>query len=302
MGKSAVPMAKISQVTRSGTLPARVTWAALPLTVGPALGDALGLSSRAVELTGATLAWATWAIVLAAVLVPRTTSLTAVRVAAPAVLAAAIWAGVVGDVTATDLLAVGWAALTVVAVFAPQTGDAFVNGSSYGSERRMPLRAPAALLAGPILIAWAAVVGPLVGGPLLVAAGATFAGIAVLVLGLPLAWVAARALHGLARRWVVFVPAGLVLHDLMALAEPVLFSRAGIRRLGPAPADTDALDLTRGALGLALELEVGPDPIELVPLSGRQPLTAVRVERVLFTPTRPGALLAEATRRRIRVG
>ncbi len=100
----------------------------------------------------------------------------------------------------------------------------------------------------------------------------------------------------------MFVPAGLVLHDPMALTDPVLFSRAGIRRLGPAPADTDALDLTRGALGLALELDVGPDPIELVPLEGRQPLAAVRVEGVLFTPTRPGALLDEATRRRIRVG
>ena len=295
-------MAKLSQVMRSGTLAARVTWALLPLTVGPALGDALDPSSRTVEVTGATLAWASWAIVLVAVLVPRTTSLTVVRVAAPAVLGAAIWAGVRGNVTAGDLVAVGWAALTVVAALAPQTGDAFVNGSSYGSERRMPLRAPAALLAGPIFIAWAAVVGPLVAGPLLVAAGATFAGVAVLVLGLPLAWVAARALHSLAQRWVVFVPAGLVLHDGMALAQPVLFSRGGIRRLGPAPADTEALDLTRGALGLALELEVGPDPIELVPVSGRQPLAPVRVERVLFTPTRPGALLAEATRRRVRVG
>ncbi len=295
-------MAKVSQVMRSGTLPARATWAALPLTVGPTIGAALERSSRAVELTGATLAWATWAVILVAVLVPRTTSLTAVRVAAPAVVIASVWAGVVGEITAADLLAVGWAALTVVAVFAPVTGDAFVNGSSYGSERRMPLRPPAALLAGPILLAWVVVVGPLVAGPLLMAAGATVAGICVLALGLPLAWIAARALHGLARRWVVFVPAGLVLHDPMALTDPVLFSHAGVRRLGPAAADTDALDLTRGALGLALELDVGPDPIELVPLEGRQPLAAVRVEGVLFTPTRPGALLDEATRRRIRVG
>ncbi|MGH9275251.1 MAG: hypothetical protein ACRDZU_11450, partial [Acidimicrobiales bacterium] len=124
----------------TGPWPARATWALLPLAVGPALGDALDDRTRAVALTGAVLAWGTWAAVLVAVLIPRTLSLTVLRISAPAGLAAANWAALAGDRGASDVVAVAWAALAVVATFAPATGDAFVNGSSYGDERRLPLR------------------------------------------------------------------------------------------------------------------------------------------------------------------
>lgn len=286
----------------TGPWPARATWALLPLAVGPALGEALDGSTRAVALTGAVLAWGTWATVLVAVLIPRTLSLTVLRIAAPAGLAAANWAALAGDRGTSDVVAVAWAALTVVAVFAPTTGDAFVNGSSYGDERRMPLRVPGSLLLGPLPLAWVAVVAAPIGAPLLVAARQGVVGGLLAVVGFPAASIAARALHGLARRWVVFVPAGLVLHDLHALVDPVLFARTSIRRLGPAPADTgDAVDLTQRALGLALELEL----VEATEIALRRPDRTMRVElvqRLLFAPTRPGALLTEAARRRIAVG
>jgi hypothetical protein len=299
MGKSRRAMQLLS-----GPWPARITWALLPLAVGPALGSALDGSTRAVAVTGAVLAWGTWAKVLVAVLIPRPVSLTALRIAAPAALAAAGWAALVDDPGVADVLALGWAALTLVAAFAPTTGDCFVNGSSYGDERRMPLRVPGHLLLGPLPLAWlAAVVAP-VGGPLLIAARQWVAGGVVLAVGVPAAAVAIRALHGLARRWVVFVPAGLVLHDLHALVDPVLFPRSSIRRLGPAPAPAGgdgALDLTQRSLGLALELEL----LEALEVAPRRPDRTVRVEaveRLLFAPTQPGALLQEAARRRIAVG
>ncbi len=125
----------------------------------------------------------------------------------------------------------------------------------------------------------------------------------MLVVGLPIAAVAVRALHGLARRWVVLVPAGLVLHDHQALVEPVLFPRRSIRRLGPAPTDevAGALDLTQRALGLALELDLA-EPVTVSPRRPDRTVQVEAVERVLFTPTRPGALLREAAARRIPVG
>lgn len=286
----------------NGPWPVRITWALLPLAVGPALGDALDGSSRAVALTGAVLAWGSWAKVLVAVLIPRTVSLTALRLVAPAALVAAVWAGVAGEQSGADLVAVAWAAITLVAAFAPTTGDCFVNGSSYGDERRMPLRVPAALLAGPLPLAWVVAVGVPVGAPLLLAARQWVAGGLLLVAGVPAAAVAIRALHGLARRWVVFVPAGLVLHDLHAMVDPVLFPRTAIRRLGPAPADGDgALDLTLGSPGLALELEL-VDELEVVPRRRDGLVKTEPVGRLLFTPTRPGALLTEAAARRIAVG
>jgi hypothetical protein len=164
---------------------------------------------------------------------------------------------------------------------------------------------PGPLLLGPLPLAWlAAVAGP-VAGPLLLAAEAWVPGALVLLAGLPLAAVSIRALHGLARRWVVFVPAGMVLHDLASLADPVLFRRTDVARLGPAPADAadGALDLTQRSLGLALQLEAR-EPAEIAPRSPgrRAELEVVPVSRLLFTPTRPGAVLAEAARRRIPVG
>ena len=74
-----------------------LTWALLPLAMGSALGTALDDHSRSDEVIGALLSWATWAGMLVAVLVPRTVSLTTLRIAAPAALAVAGWAAMPGD-------------------------------------------------------------------------------------------------------------------------------------------------------------------------------------------------------------
>jgi len=286
----------------SGPWPARATWALLPVLLGPALSDALGGHSLAVARTGSVLAWGTWVGGLVAVLLPTTVSLTALRIAAPAALAAANWAALADDPGAMDAMAVAGAALAVVAAFSPLTGDVFVNGSSYGDERRLPLRVPGALLFGPVpLAAVAALAGP-IAGPLLLAAQQWVPGAIVLAVGLPVAAVAVRALHGLARRWVVLVPAGLVLHDQHALTEAVLFPRRTIGRLGPAAIDEamEALDLTQRSFGLALEL-VLDEPTVLSPRRPDKTVQVTSVERLLFTPTRPGAVLREAAGRRLPV-
>lgn len=284
-----------------GSWPARITWLLLPLLVGAPIGDALSEASRNVQLTATGLAWGTWALVLVGVLLPRTLSLTALRVVAPLVLVVAVWAGFAGARDVSDLVGVAWAALTVLAAASPATGDAFVNGSSYGDERRMPLRVPGSLLLGPLPLTWLAAVAAPVGAPLLLAAEQWLAGGALLLLGVPAAVVSIRALHGLSRRWVVFVPAGIVLHDLHALTDPVLFPKSRIRRIGPAPADPEgARDLTAGAFGMALELELGEE-LEVAPRRPDGSLELEAVDRVMFTPSRPGALVREAAARRFPV-
>ncbi len=106
-------------------------------------------------------------------------------------------------------------------------------------------------------------------------------------------------LHTLARRWLVFVPNGVVVHDPLALAEPVLLARATVRGIGPAPADTRALDLTAGASGLALEVRLA-EPVAVVPVApGRHTAEVVRTDALLVTPSRPGRVLDEARRRRL---
>jgi hypothetical protein len=283
-----------------GAWPARVTWLVLPVVMGPAVGDALDDASRPVQVVASVGLWLGWAAVLVATLVPTTVSLTALRLAAPAAVVAATVAIVADGASVATTVGVVGALVAALAAFWPGTGEAFVAGSSYGDERRMPLRVPGPLLAGPLVLAWAVAAAGLAAGPLLLATRQWVAGAAALVVGLPVAVVAIRSLHTLARRWLVFVPNGVVVHDPLALAEPVLLRRADVRSFGPAPAATAALDLTRGALGLALEVTLAP-PASVV-LAGRRQrgvTEATTVAALLVSPTRPGAVLAEARRRRL---
>jgi hypothetical protein len=295
MGKS--PAVKVSPLWL-----VRGAWLALPLLAGPVFADALDPRSRPVQLVASGGLWLVWALVLVATLLPRTVTLTAVRVVAPGVLAAVVVA-VVDASSASALVRVAAlvGALVVVGVsFAPSVGQAFVNGSSYGEELRVPLRVPAPLLLGPVEVAWLATAAGLMAGPLLLAARQWVVGLMVLALGLAAAWWGVRVLHTLAQRWVVFVPAGLVLHDPLTLVDPILLRRSTVRRLGPAPAATDGLDLTRGALGLALEADLVGD-VSLTLVSGGRGAETETVDTaaVLFTPTRPGVLLAAARSRNI---
>jgi hypothetical protein len=286
-----------------GPWPARAAWAALPLTVGPALGDALGERSAAVARTGSLLAWGAWVAVLLAVAVPRTLGLTVLRTVAPVAAATGVWAALAGDQTGADVLAALWSGVVLLAAFAPTTGDAFVDGSSYGDERRMLLRPPLALLLGPLELTWLATVAGPVAAPLLLAAEQWVLGAVVAVVGGAATVVGARALHGLSRRWIVFVPTGLVLHDLHLLADPVLFPRTSVARLGPAPADPapEVLDLTAGVPGLVLQLDLR-EPMQVAPRRGTRALEVLDVAHLRVAPSRPGALLVEAGRRRVPVG
>jgi hypothetical protein len=238
--------------------------------------------------------------VLVATLVPTTVSLTGLRVAAPAAVVAALAAVVSEGGSAATVVGLAGALVAALAVFWPGTGEAFVAGSSYGDERRMPLRVPGPLLAGPLVLVWVAAAAGVAAGPLLLAAGQWIAGVAVLAVGFPVAAAAIRSLHTLARRWLVFVPNGVVVHDPLALAEPVLVRRADVRSFGLAPADTAALDLTRGALGLALEVTLAPPVSVVLAGRGRRGVSeATTAAALLVAPTRPGAALAEARRRRL---
>jgi len=234
--------------------------------------------------------WAVWAVVVVATLVPHPMSLTALRVAVPGVVAAVAWAGSSVGAWAAAIVLVGVA-------FLPETAAWFVNGPAYPNERRFLLRPPGPVLLGGLLPAWALAVGLPAAGVLLIAAERVVLGVLLLVIGLPLAVVLLRALHGLSRRWVVFVPAGLVLHDGLALADPVLFQKKVVDSIGLAPAGTDSLDLTKGALGPAVELLLNEKVPMVLAVPRRSAGESGASARLLFSPTRPGAVLAEAVRR-----
>lgn len=281
----------------------RAVWLTLPFTAGPLFGEALDPVSGLFLLVAGLGSWLVWGLVLLASLVPHTVTLTALRIAAPASLAAAAWAAVEADsagVAVAGLLATGAAA---VLSLTPWIGARFVDGTSYGDERRLPLRPPAVLLAGPIPLSWAAAVVGATAGPLLLAVEQWVAGAIVTAVGLVVAVVAVRALHRLARRWLVFVPAGVVIHDRMALSEPTLVPSGRMVALGLAPAGTAAEDLTLGASGTPLRLALA-EPMELTKgeAFGREAGERVKATELLVAPTLPGLALRIAAERGLPIG
>ncbi|MED5600155.1 MAG: hypothetical protein VYD42_05725 [Actinomycetota bacterium] len=136
--------------------------------------------------------------------------------------------------------------------------------------------------------------------------GRWMAGAIAAIVGVPAAAVAIRALHRLSRRWIVLVPAGFVLHDHLALAEPTLLQRSGLLWIRAAPVDTDALDLSQQARGLALEV-MCLEPHDVLPAgrgrSSRGRAVEVRsIDAFLCSPVRPDVVLAAAARRLLPVG
>lgn len=294
----------MSALARLRLRPLLVLWVLLALVAGGPASDALDGRSTAVTWLVALGAWAAWAAALVAMLVPRTSSLTVVRVLVPASVVAAVGALAAGtEATVLDGVALGVAALATLLVLAPWVTDAFVDGSSYGPERRIALRTPAAIVLVAAL-AWLAVVAGALVGPLLLAAGRWVVGALALLVGGAVAVVGVRALHQLSQRWLVLVPTGLVIHDPLTMPEPQLFLRQTMRRLAPASAEAGegiaTEDLTAGASGLVMEL-VLDEPVELLVHDGRRGSEVRPVDRVLFSPARPAELLAEARQRRLPV-
>ena len=282
----------------------RIVWALLPFTCGPGLAAALHDLDATIRSTASVLLWAGWLVGAIASLVAHPVALTAVRVVAPAGAVACAWAALQqsGDDVALRLAGFTVIVPLLAIVFAAETGAWYVNGPAYPNERRFALRPPGPVLLGPLPLAWAVAIGLPTAGLLLLAAGSYIPGAVVLLLGIAAAAVLLRAIYGLAKRWVVFVPAGFVLHDPLAVVDPVLFRRKEIEALRPAPAGSEALDLTKGALGLALELVL----LEKVPMALVKPGHAMGEHgasaQLMFTPSRPGRVLAEAAARRIPAG
>jgi hypothetical protein len=285
----------------------RGVWVTLPVTAGPAAANALVGWSSGPQVVAAVLIWGAWAGVLLAVLAPRPLGLTALRVVAPVFFALAVVAAFADEVSA----AAAAGALVVTAVAAalavtPAIAIAAANGVAYGDERRFPLKTPPVLLLGPLPLAPLLVGAGVATGPLLIAAGRPVIGAITTVVGLPLAAVMARALHGLSRRWVVLVPAGLVLVDPLTLPDPVLFLReriVSLRAVDPrTAAPPGTVDLRLGGLSDSLGLTLDREAEFLFTRRGLRGAAPAKGTEVRFAAVRRADLLATAAERRIRVG
>jgi hypothetical protein len=253
-----------------------------------------------VQIVAAVGGWWAWAAGAIALAVPAVATLTAVRVIVPGAVAVTV-ACLVFGADSGDVLALGIpAVVATVLVGAAETGSAYVQASAYGDERRMLLRPPLGYLAASV-VSWALWATALIAAPLAWAARSWLLASAATVVTAAASWLLPRRWHQLSRRWLVMVPAGLVVHDPVVLADTVMLGRAQVASVALAELGagaTDATDLTGPTPGLAVEIRLGETTTAVL---ARRPSEtrgrAVPLHALLVSPSRPGAVLAEATYR-----
>lgn len=284
----------------------RVAWVALGPAGLVAFGEALDGRSGAVQAVAAAGLWLSWGVALVALLALSTASVTVLRLVIPAAIPAVAVAALTGASVPISAVTAALALVATLGALSAEVGEAAVQASAYGAERRLPLRPPAPMV-GPMVLLWAVLVAAAGAGPLLAASGRWLVGAPLSALAVGLGVVLGPRFHRLSRRWLVLVPAGLVVHDQVVLAETVMVGRQQVAAVRLAPADTDALDLTGVTWGTPLEIELF-DQTMVVPSSLADPrgdpgpVAPVSTTKVLVSPSRPGRALRALGERRLPVG
>ena len=191
----------------------------------------------------------------------------------------------------TATVAILSAVVALATALSSPVAHACAASTAYGPEQRFPLRVPISLLAGPLPISVVAVGAGIACGPLLLADGNVVAGIGALIVGAPIVFLLARSLTALDRRWIVLVPAGLVVVDPLTFPDPVLLPREHIASIRISPIETvanDEREIRAGGPGVLLITcrEAG----SFLRRSGRGRVT-VEADRIRVSPVRPGVVL-----------
>ena len=195
------------------------------------------------------------------------------------------------------------ASVAAVLVGAADTGRVYVQTSAYGDEQRFPLRPPLGYLAATV-VSWSVWVAAVITAPLAWAARAWVLAVIATLVAAAATWLLPRRWHQLSRRWLVAVPAGLVVHDPVVLAEPLMMQRRQIDELGLVDSrrTSGALDLTGPTPGLAVAIILAEAAtVILAPRPATPRGRAIHLTALLVSPSRPGAVLREAARRRLTV-
>lgn len=279
----------------------RAIWVIVAITGGAAFDAATADRSGAID-TATTIAGAIgWVVGVGAMAIPSVIGLTASRLVVPLATPVAVVTWIAGGGADAAIFLVV-AVLAAVVALSAELGRSFAQASAYGDEDRYPLRPPPAYALAAVLT-WAVWATAVIAAPMLLGARNWILGIAAAVVAVALgAWSWPRW-HRLARRWLVIVPIGLVVHDHLVLGETLMLRRQEIAAIRLAPAGTQAADLTGPTGGHALEILTAESVTAILAGTPRSPGgSAIHLTAGLVAPTRPGRALAGAAARRLPVG
>ena len=246
-------------------------------------------ASRSVSWVLLTWSWLLWTAVGASFLVPSPMSLTIVRIVVPL--------SVVVSVAASQPLAVFCSVVTLIVCASPVFVDAMVQGGAYGDEKRFALRTPLPYVV-PAVLAWAIYTTSLIGGSLLLAARQYAFGVALVGIGILLSRTIPKRLHRLARRWLVLVPVGIVIHDHLVLHETIMAQSGKIMSVVRTSDVGEEADLTGGTFGDRLTITLTePDKVVMSAITAKTLGTteALHVKMFCVAPRRLIAALSAIT-------
>lgn len=280
----------------------RVSTVTLAATV-PLLDVAFESLSGERRLAATISLWTVWAVVLLCVLVPSSASLTGLRLAMPAHLGVTIAVAIgAADAGWRTLIALAIGIVAATAAMSAEVGRHWVQLSAYGDEKRFPLACPPIPMTVQILawLTWFAFgvtavvaltserpsrIAWIVGS---IAAFLTVGGVVVLP----------RRFHRFTRRWLVWVPAGLVIHDHVVLAETAMVSKRSIIGVEPWKPGNQALNASGAPSrrGLVISLH-DPETMIMAPTKEHPGGHALHVRSFMVRPTRVQPALVELSTR-----
>lgn len=178
-------------------------------------------------------------------------------------------------------------------IFDSGYGAGHARAGAYGDEQRFLLRVPVPLIL-PVGIAYLLLVMVVTFTPLWFVDRQWALGGVGLVVGAALMWKVAPRMYQLSRRWLVFVPAGVVVHDPTMLSEVLMLRHREIVSMALAPADTQAIDLSGFTRGVPLEVRLAEmTDVRLTPFAARilKTTDVLHVQAFLVAPSRPTQVL-----------
>jgi hypothetical protein len=246
-------------------------------------------ASRSVAWVVLTWGWLSWTAVGASLLVPSPISLTIIRIVVPS--------SVIVSVVASQPLAVFCSIVALIVCASPVLVDAMVQGGAYGDETRFALRTPLPYVV-PAVVAWVIYTTSLLGGSLLLAAQQYVVGAVLMAIGVFLSRSIPQRLHRLARRWLVLVPVGIVVHDHLVLHETIMAPSAKIMSVARTSDVGEAADLTGGTFGDRLTITLTEaDKVVMSAITAKTLGTteALHVKMFCIAPRRLNAALSAIT-------
>jgi hypothetical protein len=289
---------------------ARVAWVALAL-IPSGIAPTLASHGRSAQVVFTLGAWALWGLGTLAIFWLSPYSLSALRMLAPLATAGLVgfvfaslstYANVgLGDV-AWPLVGVAVAVLALVCIFLPTFGSLHVQASAYGDEKRLLLRVPAAQVA-PIVVSYVVMVAFPVATLFAVGGEVWWLAALCLVPSVFLFRVVVKSLHRFSRRWLVVVPAGVVVHDELLLAETFMVRTSSVTRVELSATSGEALNLSGDVAGVRRQMMLviqlrDAEKLAVSPYLAKMlgTLDALHVQSYAVAPTLAGHALAALTR------